>query len=77
MRIIVIVLALLIVALLYKQQLTQTSAQDAINMKEGAADTVPVVPTNPQGVKAFEKQMNDYMKNEFEKRENMLDETAQ
>ncbi len=68
MRLIVILLALLVVGFLVYKQVGPRSDEQMQEAQAVSGPNLPKVPTNPNEVKQFGTQMNDYMKEESAKR---------
>ena len=74
MRLIVMLVALLIVGLLiYKQMAPVEKPQD---VQATAAPDAPKIPTNPNDVKKFGDQMNEYVQSESARRAAELEDAA-
>lgn len=78
MKLILLLAALLIVGLLVNQQLNQGTAADADRASEAYGSShVPEVPTKPEDVPQFEKDMNTFMEDEAAKQQKQLDQATQ
>lgn len=78
MKLILLLAALLIVGLLVNQQLNQGTAADAERAAEASGGSqVPEVPTKPEDVPQFEKDMNSFMEDEAAKQQKQLDQATQ
>lgn len=77
MKLIILMVALLIVGLLTIQQMApdaETSAAPVELDSAKSAGEIPQVPTRPDQVKQFGKDMSDYIQSEAAKRATALDE---
>ncbi|MCG9697397.1 hypothetical protein [Shewanella sp. Isolate11] len=79
MRMIGMLLALLIIGMLIYKQLGQGTqlSQQAAEINEASTGNVPKVPVNPNEIEQFDKDMNQFMKEEAEKREKALKEAQE
>ncbi|HET8705723.1 MAG TPA: hypothetical protein VFM46_05405 [Pseudomonadales bacterium] len=76
MRMIVVLIALLIVGLLINKQI-EKSETNAKASAENTAINVPKVPTKPQDVQAFSKDMNQFVEGAAAEQKKEIEQSAQ
>lgn len=77
MKLILLLAVLLVVGLLVTQQLNKdegASAEQALEMEDSDP---PKVPTNPEDVPKFEKDMNKFMEDEVARQAEKIDQATQ
>ncbi|WP_432695995.1 hypothetical protein ACQUQP_15820 [Marinobacterium sp. YM272] len=78
MRLVILLIAVLLVGLLVYKQISPRAVQQSEEIKELSSSGAPQVPTNPEDVKEFRTQINEYINEEAEKRAAALEKaTAQ
>lgn len=76
MKLILLLIALLIVGLLVNKQLSSSAPSTRYDGVAGSEDvTVPKIPTVPEGVHKFEKDMNELIMDSADKRAKQLEKS--
>ncbi len=77
MRLIVLVIVLALIGFLVNKQLNSSSAQKQLESAIGEQGIdVPKVPSSPEDLKKFEKDLNNFVKNDAKRRAKELEKEA-
>jgi hypothetical protein len=74
MRLIIILLVLLAIGLLIRQQLDRETPAESEQVEETSGAGTPAVPQNPEDLKEFKDQLNSFIKDSKTERDRRMDE---